>query len=95
MYNFSPWQGILRPYKQTPRREVPDTIVRPDYAEDSIPHSERKPGASTYLKVLTDEEIEDMRVACKVGHYLTKFTYNMTSMNIQQGGGQQYNKVGY
>lgn len=45
---------------------MPDTIVRPDYAEDSIPHSERKPGASTYLKVLTDEEIEDMRVACKL-----------------------------
>ena len=33
-YNFS---GPLRPHPQSPWRDVPADIVRPDYSEDGVP----------------------------------------------------------
>lgn len=60
--------GSLRPYLKSAKREVPRTIGRPDYADDpnGFPHSEQKLRGSTSIKCLSDEEIEGMRVACKV-----------------------------
>ncbi|TDL27442.1 methionine aminopeptidase [Rickenella mellea] len=66
--NF-PFTGSLRPiYPLSPKRIVPDHIVRPDYADDAdgFPKSEsiaqgRPP------RILTLEEQEKMRVACKLG----------------------------
>lgn len=68
---YNPWPyfsftGTLRPFKQTPRRTVPSLIGRPDYADEGFPHSEQKLRGSTNIRVLTDEEIESMRVACKL-----------------------------
>ncbi|ROT80054.1 methionine aminopeptidase, partial [Penaeus vannamei] len=58
----------LRPYLKSAKREVPRTIGRPDYADDpnGFPHSEQKLRGSTSIKCLSDEEIEGMRVACKL-----------------------------
>lgn len=69
--DYNPWPyyhytGQLRPYKRDPRREVPDHIKRPDYAVTGIPVSEQAVRDSSQIKVLDDEEIEGMRVACKV-----------------------------
>ncbi|XP_032685031.1 methionine aminopeptidase 1 [Odontomachus brunneus] len=71
---FNPWPGYnytgkLRPYEKEERREVPERINRPDYASHSagIPLSEHAVRGSGQIKILDDEEIEGMRVACKLG----------------------------
>lgn len=58
----------MRPYKKEQRREVPDCINRPDYAlhPTGVPLSEQAVRGSGQIKILDDEEIESMRVACKV-----------------------------
>ncbi|KAF8326347.1 peptidase M24, structural domain-containing protein [Cantharellus anzutake] len=63
-YRFT---GSLRPvYPLSPRRVVPDHIPRPDYAEDSIPHSELKSGYSGSIKILTKQEQEGMRAVSRL-----------------------------
>uniref|UniRef100_A0A069DTH1 Methionine aminopeptidase n=1 Tax=Panstrongylus megistus TaxID=65343 RepID=A0A069DTH1_9HEMI len=71
---YIPWPnyrftGRLRPFKQTPKRTVPKNIGRPDYADhpEGLPISEQQMRQSAQIKVLSDEEIEGMRVACKLG----------------------------
>ncbi|CAG0901156.1 unnamed protein product [Cyprideis torosa] len=71
---YNPWPnysftGMLRPSRQSPRRTVPDTIPRPDYATHpkGISDSERAMRNNTTIHVLDDEEIEAMRVACRLG----------------------------
>lgn len=61
--------GKLRPWPQAPPRIVPASILRPDYADhpDGEPLSEQKVRGSAQIRALTDEEIEGMRVACKLG----------------------------
>jgi hypothetical protein len=70
---YNPWPyfkftGKLRPFPQSATRQVPPQIPRPDYADHFKGHpvSEQKQKNSTQIKVLNDEEIEEMRVACKV-----------------------------
>jgi hypothetical protein len=50
------------------KREVPPQIVRPDYAEhpEGLPLGEIAERGSTNVKVLDDEEIEGLKLACKV-----------------------------
>ncbi|KAL1459508.1 hypothetical protein WDU94_011480 [Cyamophila willieti] len=71
---YDPWPyhkftGDLRPWPQTPRREVPVHIGLPDYAihKHGIPLSEQDYKRSGLIKVLSDEEQEGLRVACKLG----------------------------
>jgi methionyl aminopeptidase len=51
---------------------VPAHIPRPDYADhpEGHPLGELAERGSTTVKVLDDEEIEGLRVACKVLFYL-------------------------
>ncbi|KAK6187838.1 hypothetical protein SNE40_005775 [Patella caerulea] len=72
--NYNPWPGFrftgkLRPYPVTPKRSLPDTILRPDHADhpEGVPMSERQMRGTTSIKVLNDEEIEGMRIACRLG----------------------------
>ncbi|KAJ3998188.1 peptidase M24, structural domain-containing protein [Lentinula boryana] len=57
--------GTIRPlYPLSPRRTVPDHIPRPDYATTGKPFSElRETGPP---RLLTAEEIEKMRTACRL-----------------------------
>lgn len=71
---FNPWpsypfSGKLRPYPPGPKRTVPPHIGRPDYADHptGFPASEQAAKGSGHIKVLDDEEIEGMRVACRLG----------------------------
>ncbi|XP_008559022.1 methionine aminopeptidase 1 [Microplitis demolitor] len=73
---YNPWPsyhftGKLRPYPTHPKRQVSVTpkITRPDYADHpkGIPISEQAVRGSSQIKILDDEEIEGMRVACKLG----------------------------
>ncbi|EEB13749.1 predicted protein [Pediculus humanus corporis] len=72
--SYTPWPnykftGKLRPYPQTSCRIVPPTIPRPDYADHPTgsPISELASKGSAQIKILNDEEIEGMKVACKLG----------------------------
>lgn len=71
---YNPWPsytytGKLRPYPQSSKRQVPAHITRPDYGDhpSGIPISEQAVKGTAQIKVLDDEEIEGMRVACKLG----------------------------
>jgi len=71
---FNPWPGYnftgkLRPAEQSDTRTVPDTIPRPDYANhpEGYPMSEMKLKGNTYIRALDDEDIEGLRVACRLG----------------------------
>ena len=71
---YNPWPyytftGKLRPFEQTPRRPVPPHIPRPDYADhkEGRSKSEEALRGNNTIKVLDDEEIEGMRVACRLG----------------------------
>lgn len=63
------YSGQLRPYPQSAKRTVPASIGRPDYADhpQGYPLSEKALKGTTQIIVLDDEEIEGMRVACKLG----------------------------
>lgn len=65
-YSFT---GKLRPYPLSNKRTVPPSITRPDYGDHpmGIPISEQAVKGTAQIKVLDDEEIEGMRVACKLG----------------------------
>jgi len=65
--NFT-WTGPLRPYKKTPKRAVPASIQRPDYADDQrgVPWSEREVKSSHIIQVLSEEDQESLRVVCKL-----------------------------
>ncbi|KAJ3346192.1 Methionine aminopeptidase 1 [Entophlyctis luteolus] len=54
-------------YPLSPKRQVPDHIARPDYAVTGDPISERKLRNSSQIEVLNKEDIEHMRVVCKIG----------------------------
>lgn len=71
--HYNPWPhwsytGKLRPYPQSPVRVVPKLIPRPDYATHptGVPISEQQVKQVAQIKTLSDDEIEGMRVACKV-----------------------------
>lgn len=62
------YTGTLRPYPLSPKRLVPAHIPRPDYADhpQGYPLSEIAERGSTTVKVLDDEEIAGLKVACKL-----------------------------
>ncbi|KAK9457417.1 peptidase M24, structural domain-containing protein [Dipodascopsis uninucleata] len=64
-YNYS---GTTRAvYPLSPKREVPASIKKPDYAESGIPYSEQKVLRSNNIHINSPEDIELMREACKLG----------------------------
>jgi len=71
---YNPWPsyvftGKLRPAELSAKRAMPDTIPRPDYADhpEGYPVSEMKIKGNTYIRQLDEDEIEGLRVACKLG----------------------------
>ncbi|XP_033644490.1 methionine aminopeptidase 1-like [Asterias rubens] len=71
---YNPWPGYmftgkLRPHPLSQPRTVPDHIGRPDYADHSegYPASEMAVKGSTQIKCLPAEDIEGLRVACRLG----------------------------
>lgn len=62
-FNFT---GPLRPWKQTPYRDVSSHIVRTDYADDGYPTSEMQE-KNKPIKICNAEEIAGMKVVCRLG----------------------------
>lgn len=72
--SYNPWPGYsftgkLRPYPQSEKRVVKASIARPDYADhkEGFPASERAARGSSVIKALNDTELEDMKIACRLG----------------------------
>lgn len=63
--NFD-FAGPLRPFKQSPRREVPEHIPRPDYAVHGIPISEEAARNEKIINVADADLIAKLRKACVV-----------------------------
>ena len=59
--------GPLRPvYPLSAKREVPNSIPHPDYANDGIPRSERRFVSRHNVKVLDAKEQDGMRKVCRL-----------------------------
>ncbi|GBL94851.1 Methionine aminopeptidase 1 [Araneus ventricosus] len=70
---YNPWpdyefSGKLRPFPVTPKREVPDYILRPDYADhpQGVSLCETTLKGTTSIKILDEEEIEGVTLASKL-----------------------------
>lgn len=63
---FFDWTGPLRPYPISPRRLVPEHIVRPDWAADGIPKIEQTSDLQNRVEIKSPEQIDRMRETCKV-----------------------------
>ena len=61
------YTGPLRRFKVTPKRTVPDSIVKPDYHKAGQPYSEIKAANGKEIPVYNEEEIEGIRLAWKIG----------------------------
>jgi len=86
---YNPWPnyhytGTLRPYPQTPKRTVPLTIGRPDYADhaEGYPLSEQSIRGSSQIKALNDEEKEAMRVVSKLGREILEEASNAVAVGV-------------
>lgn len=71
--SYDPWpyftfSGPIRPFPLTPKRDVPLSIGRPDYADmpDGSSACEETLKGTTSIKILTTEEIEGCRLAGKL-----------------------------
>lgn len=61
------YSGDLRAqYPLAPRRQVKETVQRPDYADDGQPRSEQRIGRSTAITVCDEKTIEKMRIVGKL-----------------------------
>ncbi|KAH9522909.1 Methionine aminopeptidase 1 [Dermatophagoides farinae] len=87
---YNPWPmfsftGPLRPmYPLSPKRTVPEHIMRPDYADHPLGESacEQSVKGSTQIRVLDDEEIEGMRLACKLAREVLDVAYEAADVGI-------------
>ncbi|KAF5287702.1 hypothetical protein FQA39_LY15802 [Lamprigera yunnana] len=86
---YEPWPsykftGKLRPFEQTSKRTVPSHIGRPDYADHPVGYSlsEQSVKGSSQIRVLDTEEIEGMRVACKLGREVLDEAARVCDVNV-------------
>ncbi|RMC13767.1 hypothetical protein DUI87_08849 [Hirundo rustica rustica] len=87
--NTNPWSGYrytgkLRPhYPLTPTRPVPSYIQRPDYADHPLGMSESEQAlkGTSQIKVLSCEDIEGMRVVCR----LAREVLDVAAMMVKPG----------
>ena len=64
-FDAFPYTGTVRPGVQTPRREIPTSIVKPDYAGDGRPKA-RGPMLPWQIEVKNAQDIAGMRVAGRI-----------------------------
>ncbi|CAL9738256.1 methionine aminopeptidase 1 [Monosporozyma servazzii] len=62
------YAGDLRPhYPLTPKREVPDDILKPEWAENGLPDSEQLNYQMNEILIYKKDEIKKIRKACMFG----------------------------
>lgn len=66
-YPTFPFTGPLRPvYPLSPRRQIPDSIKKPDYANDGTPRSEQKLVGRHNITILDKAGQAGMRKVCRL-----------------------------
>uniref|UniRef100_A0A3P9L612 Methionine aminopeptidase n=1 Tax=Oryzias latipes TaxID=8090 RepID=A0A3P9L612_ORYLA len=88
--NTDPWPGYrytgkLRPYYPlTPMRLVPSGIQRPDYADHprGMSESEQFLKGTSQIKILSPEDIEGMRVVCKLAREVLEIAALMVKPGV-------------
>ena len=76
------YTGPLRRFKQTPKRKVPDHIKKPDYFKTGDPISEIKVANSKEIPVYNEEEIEGIRLACKIGRIVLDEAHKAAKVGV-------------
>ncbi|GLC77074.1 hypothetical protein PLESTF_001880600 [Pleodorina starrii] len=61
------WTGPLRPHRISPRREVPDTIPKPDYFKDGFPYKEQESRQQQIVPIRGPDDTAGIRAACRIG----------------------------
>lgn len=77
--------GKLRPWQKSPRRLVPDSIQKPDYADHPMgfPLSEQEDKkTNSSIRVYTTEEINGIREACRIGREVLDIAGNAVRVGI-------------
>ena len=81
-----PYTGKLRRYKVTPKREVPKSIEVPDYAtnKEGIAFNEElvKRSGRRDIPVYTEEDIEQMKVVCKIGRLVLDTAHKAVAVGV-------------
>ena len=81
-----PYTGKLRRYKVTPKREVPKNIEVPDYAtnNEGIAFTEEliKKTRKRDIPVYSDEDIEQMKVVCKIGRLVLDTAHKAVGVGV-------------
>lgn len=81
-YTFT---GSLRPYQKTARRPVPRNIVKPDYADhiQGVSVSEQRDRrTNSTIRIYTEDEIEGVRRACRIGREVLDIVGNAVRVGI-------------
>lgn len=73
--------GKLRPGKVSARKEVSSSIPRPDYWKDGVPKA-RHPRFPWDITALTDEEVEKMRVSCRMAREILDMAGRMVRPGV-------------
>ena len=78
------YTGSLRRYKVTPKREVPKSIECPDYAfhPEGISESEELANQNKEVPIYTDEDIEQMKVVCKIGRLVLDTAHKAVGVGV-------------
>lgn len=78
------YSGPLRRYHITPRRPVPDSIMKPDYALDpeGVSQCEESVATSKEIPVYTEEDIEQMRIAGKIGRLVLDTAHKAVAVGV-------------
>lgn len=86
---YNPWPsyqftGPLRPWPRSAPRKVPENIMRPDYATHPQGRalSEESLKDSTQIKILNKDDIESMRVVCKLAREVLDEAAKVTEVGI-------------
>ena len=80
------YSGQLRRYKVTPKREVPSSIMRPDYADhpEGISKCEEDFDESGIIEppIYSDDDIEQMRITCKLGRKVLDTVHKAVNIGV-------------
>jgi methionyl aminopeptidase len=77
--------GTLRPYQKTPKRVVPDSIMKPDYAIHplGIPLSEQEDKrTNNTIRVYSPADIAGIREACRIGREVLDIASSFVRVGI-------------
>lgn len=79
---FNKYTGKLRPhYPLTPKKNVPNNILLPDYAISGIPYGEKKMFGNTQITVATHDDIQKIRTVCK----MARRVLNIAASHLKPG----------